>query len=180
VPSDYTAVSYFYLENPPADGPRLADAAGRGVSDPAKVIFVPGWNEPIAAFSFENMSLRKQVMKVSGGDVRVLSIQAQGEEMFGPHYIAFTVQIPKAGDYAVSLEALHGPSQGTVQLVYNNVPAGKPYSFAAPVLAAGAAAELGTIALKSGENQLFFRLASEPESPAPFRVDMIRIICTRK
>jgi hypothetical protein len=180
VPSDYTAVSYFYLENPPTDAPRLADAASRAVTDPEKVIFVPGWNEPIGAFSFENMSLRKQQMKVSGGDVRVLSIEAQGEETFGPHYIAFTIQIPKAGDYAVSLEALHGPSQGTVQLVYNNVPVGKPSSFTASALTTAAAAELGTIALKAGENQLFFRLGSEAAGSAPFRVDMVRIICQRK
>ena len=180
VPSDYTAVSYFYLENSPTDEPRLPDAGGRAVNDPEKVVFVPGWNEPIAAFSFENMSLRKQQMKVGAGDVRVLSIEAQGEEMFGPHYIAFTVQIPKAGNYAVSLEALRGPAQGTVQLVFNNVPLGKPFNFAAPVLTTAPATELGTVALKAGENQLFFRLGSEVGDSTPFRVDMVRIICTRK
>jgi Protein of unknown function (DUF2961) len=180
VPSDYTAVSYFYLESPPTTAPRFADSTRRAVSDPEKVVFVPGWNEPIAAFSFENMSLRKQQVKVSGSDVRVLSIEAQGEETFGPHYIAFTVQIPKTGDYSVSLEALRGPSQGTVQLVFNNAPLGTPSSFAAPALTTAPATDLGTIGLKAGENQLFFRLGSGAAGPAPFRVDMVRIICARK
>jgi hypothetical protein len=180
VAADYTGVSYFYLQNSPTNPPALASAASRAVADPDKLIFVPGWNEAIAAFSFENMSLRKQQIKVGDSDVRVLSIEAKGEEMFGPHYIAFTVRISKAGDYRVSLEALRGPSQGTVQLMFNNVLVGKATSFAAPSLMKAEAVDLGTVRLKSGENQLFFQLANQAGKADPFHVDMVRIACTRK
>jgi hypothetical protein len=180
VPADYSAISYFYLQNPPRNLPDLASAASRAVSDPERLVFVPGWNEPIFAFSFENMSLRKQEIKVDGGDVRVLSIEAQGEEKFGPHYIAFTVQIPKPGDYSVSVEALRGPRQGTIQLIFNNELTGKIASFAGPLLTKADAVELGTVPFKIGENQLFFRLGSAARNSDPFHVDLVRIVCTRK
>jgi hypothetical protein len=180
VAADYTGVSYFYLQNAPTSTPALASAASRAVTVPEKLVFVPGWNEAIAAFSFENMSLRKQQIKVAESDVRVLSIEAKGEEMFGPHYIAFTVQIPTAGSYEISLDALRGPVQGTVQLMFNNVLVGNATSFNAPSLTKAEAVNLGTVPLKAGENQLFFQLANEAGKADPFHVDMIRIACTRK
>ena len=115
---------------------------------------MPGWNEPIFAFSFQNMNLRKQEMDVEGKKVRVLSIEAQGEEMFGPHYIAFTIRIPKAGDYLVSLDALRGPSQGTVQLMVDNKLTGKLASFARSSATQANGVELGTVPFAAGENQL--------------------------
>jgi hypothetical protein len=168
------------LQNAPTSTPALASAANRAVTVPEKLVFVPGWNEAIAAFSFENMSLRKQQIKVAESDVRVLSIEAKGEEMFGPHYIAFTVQIPTAGSYEISLDALRGPVQGTVQLMFNNVLVGNATSFNAPSLTKAEAVNLGTVPLKAGENQLFFQLANEAGKADPFHVDMIRIACTRK
>jgi len=134
VPADYAATSFLYLENPPANLADLPPASDRAVNDPEKIVFVPGWNEPIYAFSFQNMSLRKQEIKVDSKDVRVLSIEAQGEEMFGPHYIAFSIRIPKTGDYLVSLDALRGPSQGTVQLMVDNKVSGRTASFSRDIV----------------------------------------------
>jgi Protein of unknown function (DUF2961) len=180
VPADYAATSFLYLQSSPANLEDLPGAAIRAVSDPEKIVFVPGWNEPIFAFSFQNMNLRKQVVKVDGKDLRVLSIEAQGEEMFGPHYVAFTVKIPKAGDYMVSLDALKGPSQGTVQLMADNKLTGKLASFAAPSQAESDGVELGAVHLNAGENQLFFQLKAEAGSTDPFRADLIHIICRRQ
>jgi Protein of unknown function (DUF2961) len=180
VPVDYAATSFFYLQDPPAKSFELPDVASRGVIEPSRIVFVPGWNEPIYAFSFENMSLRKQVMKVSDKDVRVLSIEAKGEEMFGPHYIAFTVRIPREGDYAVSLEALRGPERGTVQLMFNNKLTGKLASFAGPSVAQVDGVELGAIHLTAGENQLFFQLKAESGRTDIFRTDLVHIVCKRQ
>ncbi len=180
IPADYTATSFFYLAAPPLDSPELANAARRSVSDPERLVFVPGWNEPIYAFSFENMSLRKLERKIEGLDVRMLSIEAQGEEKFGPHYIAFTVQIPKAGDYVVSVEALRGPVQGTVQLMFNNELVGNAVSFRGPSLSKADPVELGKVPLKVGENQLFFRLQGEAGKSDTFQVDLIRIVCVAR
>jgi hypothetical protein len=180
VPADYAAVSFFYLERPPAGSPGLPGREQRAVTQPKRLVYVPGWNEPIFAFSFENMSLRKQQIKVEGKDVRVLSIEAQGEEMFGPHYIAFTVPVPSAGEYEVAVEALRGPTQGTIQLMANNHVIGKPVSFKAGSLTRGEPVDLGTVPFRTGENQIFLRLGSEDGGPNPFHADLVRIICTRQ
>ena len=180
VPADYAATSFLYLENPPANLADLPPASDRAVNDPEKIVFVPGWNEPIYAFSFQNMSLRKQEIKVDSKDVRVLSIEAQGEEMFGPHYIAFSIRIPKTGDYLVSLDALRGPSLGTVQLMVDNKVSGWTASFHGTSLGQSNGVELGTVRFTAGENQLFLQLKADGESDKPFRADLVQIICKRQ
>ena len=65
VPADYTAMSYFYLQRPPLSSPGLANVNNRAVSDPDRLVFVPGWNEPIYAFSFE-----KHVAAQTGNEAR--------------------------------------------------------------------------------------------------------------
>jgi hypothetical protein len=126
------------------------------------------------------MSLRKQEIKVDSKDVRVLSIEAQGEEMFGPHYIAFSIRIPKTGDYLVSLDALRGPSQGTVQLMVDNKVSGRTASFHGTSLGQSNGVELGTVRFTAGENQLFLQLKADGESDKPFRADLVQIICKRQ
>jgi hypothetical protein len=179
VPADYAATSFFYLQNSSRDLENLPEVASRAVREPEEIVFVPGWNEAIAAFSFQNMSLRKQELKVSGKDVRVLSIEAKGEEMFGPHYIAFTLPIPTEGDYKILLDALRGPTQGTVQLLVNNKLAGQPVNFVDPLQERADAVELGTVHLARGPNQLFFQLKGE-NANQEFRVDLLQIRCRRK
>ena len=180
VPADYAATSFLYLENSRAKLPDLPPVADRAVSEPDRIVFVPGWNEPIYAFSFQNMSLRKQKMKVGGNDVRVLSVEAHGEERFGPHYIAFTLKIPRAGNYLVSLDALRGPSQGTMQLMVDNKLTGRLTSFAGPSLAQANGVELGTVHFTAGENQLFFQLKGEAGKTDRFRADLVHIVCKRQ
>ncbi len=180
VPADYAATSFLYLEQPPVNLLGLPRAEDRVVVNPEKIIFVPGWNEPIFAFSFQNMSIRKEEMDIEGKKVRVLSIEAQGEEMFGPHYIAFTIRIPKAGDYLVSLDALRGPSRGTVQLMVDNKLTGKLASFGGPRLAQANGVELGTVHFAAGENQLFFQLKAEAGKADPFRADLVHVVCKRQ
>jgi hypothetical protein len=179
VPADYAATSFFYLRNSPRNLEDLPNVTARAVAEPEEIVFVPGWNEAIAAFSFENMSLRKQEMKVESKDVRVLSIEAKGEEMFGPHYIAFTLPIPTEGDYEILLDALRGPTQGSVQLLVDNKLAGKAVNFADPTLRRVDAVELGTVHFAHGQNQLFLQLKGE-KADQEFRVALVRIRCRRK
>ena len=179
VPADYAATSYFYLQNSPPDSEELAKADLRAVREPEEVVFVPGWNEAIAAFSFQNMSLRKQEIKVGEKNIRVLSIEAEGEEMFGPHYIAFTLPIPSEGDYEISLDALRGPAQGTVQLLVENKLTGQPVHFASAAVQRADGVDLGAVHFARGENQLFLQLKGE-SGDKTFRADLIRIRCRHK
>jgi hypothetical protein len=179
VPADYAATSFFYLQTSRSDREHLANAASRSVREPQEIVFVPGWNEAIAAFSFQNMILQKQEVRIDGQDVRVLSVEAHGEDMFGPHYIAFTLPIPTEGEYAIILDALRGPSQGTIELMIDNKLTGQPVHFAAVARDLMVGVELGSAHLVRGENQLFFQLKSESGSDS-FRADLVRIRCRRK
>jgi hypothetical protein len=179
VPADYAATSFFYLEDAPPEFAELPQAASRAVREPDEIVFVPGWNEAVAAFSFQNMGLRKQAIKIGGKDVRVLSIEAKGEEMFGPHYIAFSLPIPAEGDYEILLDAIRGPSQGTVQLLVDNKLAGQAVHFIAPAQERADAVELGAVHFTRGQNQLFLQLKGENEDQE-FHVDLVRIHCRRK
>jgi hypothetical protein len=177
--TDYAATSFLYLKDSPQQLEDLPPTLARAVTEPKEIVFNPGWNEAIAAFSVQNMALRKQEMKLEGKDTSVLSIEAQGEEMFGPHYIAFTLPIPAEGDYEVLLDALRGPSQGTIQLLVNNKLSGRLVHFTAPSQARANGISMGTVHFTSGQNQLFLQLKGENANDA-FRADLIRIVCRRK
>jgi hypothetical protein len=118
-------------------------------------------------------------MKFDYQSARVLSIEAQGEEMFGPHYIAFSIQIPEEGNYLIRLDALRGPSAGTIQLMADNKLTGKVAHGASTVRERANGVELGTVHFTRGENQLFLQLKGEVENK-PFRADLIRITCKRQ
>ena len=109
----------------------------------------------------------------------MLSIEAKGEEMFGPHYIAFTLPIPTEGDYSILLDALRGPVQGSVQLLVDNKLTGKVVNFVDQSLQRADAVELGTVHFARGQNQLFLQLKGE-KADQEFRVDLVRIRCRRK
>lgn len=181
IKADYTAVSFLYLMDAPSwAGTPLPAVAARAVVEPAKLVFVPGWQQPLYAFSMMNMTVGKRVEKIGGESVRVFSVDAKWRETFGPHYVAFSVKIPKAGEYEIALQALTGPEQGAVQLLVNDAPAGDEVSFTAAGRAVSEAKPLGTLRLDAGENHLFFRLGSAPEMKGRIRADLVRIHCTRR
>jgi hypothetical protein len=80
----------------------------------------------------------------------------------------------------VSLDALRGPSQGTVQLMVDNKVSGRLASFAGTSLSQSDGVELGTVYFTAGENRLFLQLKADGESDKPFRTDLVHIICKRK
>jgi len=49
--------------------------------------FSPGWNVPIHAFSFQNVTLTKKTDTGMGAEVRYLSVQASGEDVFGSPFL---------------------------------------------------------------------------------------------
>jgi hypothetical protein len=175
VPTDYASVSYLYLQHPPTYDPGVPTAARRAVADPPRLVFVPGWNQAIYAFSLENMTLTKREVPVGERKHRVLSIEAHGDETFGPHYIAFSLKVPHTADYDVSLEGLAGPGRGTAQLLLNDVPVGAAARFAAAEPAAMGPLPMGTLRLQEGLNHVFFRLAAAGKPGEPFRLDLLRI-----
>ena len=176
VPTDYTSVAYLYLDRHPSWDAGIAEPAKRAIRDPDRLIFVPGWNQPVFAFSMQNLTLTRREVAIGKTKHRVLSAEGHGSEVFGPHYVAFSLDIPRSGDYDVSVEGLRGPGYGTAQILVNDVPAGKQAQFEATELAAPQVMPLTTLHLNAGLNHVFFRLLPAGSKEDRFRVDLVRIV----
>jgi hypothetical protein len=159
VPADYCATTFFYTA---AEGPEPSPAptptAERKVVDLRRIKFTPGWNVPIQAFSFQNVTLTKKTERIGGTEVRFLSMCSDGEDIFGRPFVSFAFDIPEAGRYAVGLEALLGPAQGTVQMFRNENPAGAAADLFSEVRRKSDALPLGVLAMRSGINVLYFKV----------------------
>ncbi len=173
--TDYAATTLFYLENRPTFDAALPPVAARRVSDPARIVFTPGWSVPVYAFSFQNATLSKRTEKVAGAEVRYLSLLGSGEDMFGAHFVSFLLDLPSAGKYRILIEALRGPGQGTVQLSENDGPAGVAVDLHAPVRGKSEPSPMATLDMQEGSNVVTFKLTGS----AP-RLDLISIVCEKQ
>jgi hypothetical protein len=179
VPTDYTAVTFFYsLEPPSADVP-IPPLAGRRVADPKRIVFVPGWNVPIHTSSLQNATLAKVTAKIGETRVRHLSLRTTGEDIFGPHHIAFICDIPSSGTYDVSIKAVRGPDQGIVQIFRNDLPVGDPVNIYAEKPELSSALPLARIDLRAGNNLLFFHLVGKDERSKSSGLDLVEIVFER-
>jgi len=122
--NDYCAVTFLYsLERPTCEF-ELPPVAQRKVIDLKRIVFATWWNIPISAFSYRDGMLTKKEEKIDGKNVRFLSLQAKGNDVFGHHFICFICELPAAGKYKISLDAVKGPSQGKVQMFMDEAPVG--------------------------------------------------------
>ena len=178
-PTDYAGVVFFYSQERPTADFSLPPAAARAVGAPEKVIFVPGWNTPIHSWSFHNATLEKKSEKIGEKSIRYLSLRAKGEDILGPHSIAFILDIPASGKYEVGLEALQGPDQGIVQIFQNEQPAGPPINLYAAQRKSSAPLPAGTIQALQGNNTMFVRLVGKDSNSGGLGLDLIRITLER-
>lgn len=178
-PADYTAVTFLYAENNPLAGNILPVPAQRRVADPDRVVFTPGWNTPVHAFSWSNAVLLKADDRVGGEDLRHLSLRAQDREVFGPHYISFICEMPAAGRYRVLLQAIEGPSQGVVQLFKNEVGLGGPADLYAPERRKSREIPMGELELAEGDNRVMFKLVGKNGKSSGLGFDVYRVIFER-
>ncbi|HEY7696870.1 MAG TPA: glycoside hydrolase family 172 protein, partial [Vicinamibacteria bacterium] len=179
IPTDYTSVTFLYSAERP-DGPgALPPAAQRRVVDFDRVVFSPGWNVPIHAFSLQSASLSKREEEIGGEKVRMLSMKAEGEDIFGPHHVAFELEAPEAGRYRVLIEAMTGPSQGKLQLFRNEEALGEPVDLYADERARSGPVSLGVVDLEEGSNILFFRSAGKNAASRGTDLDLVSIVFER-
>jgi hypothetical protein len=143
------------------------------------VVFSPGWNVPIPAFSLQSATLSKTVEEIGGERVRMLSLKATGEDIFGPHHVAFELEAPEAGRYRVLVEAVTGPSQGKLRLFRNEEPLGEPVDLYTTVRAKSGPLSLGDVDLEKGGNILFFRSAGRNPASQGIDLDLITIVLER-
>ena len=176
IPTDYTSVVYFYALEPPAGREALAPLASRRITDPSRLVFIPGWNVPLRSSSIENASLTKQVVTVGKDRIRVLSLRASGEDIFGPHHLAFTLDVPSAGRYRVGITAVTGPDMGIVQLSRFDRPWGDTASLYAPERRKTSLLPLAELELTAGENAVVLRLVGRDERSSGLGLDLAEIV----
>jgi hypothetical protein len=176
IPADYVAVTFFYSENRPTTDLGLPAPAARRVLDPEKIVFTPGWTTPIHTFSWANATLTKRDDKIGDEQIRHLSMQAEGREVFGPHYISFICEMPAAGKYRVSIQAVEGPTQAVVQIFRNEVGVGRAVDLYAPERRKSAVLPLAELELKEGDNHVMFKLIGKNSKATALNFDLYRII----
>jgi hypothetical protein len=176
VPTDYTSVTFFYSENRPTANLNLPRLEDRKVTDPGSVVFTPGWTTPIHAFSWSNASLAKRDDKIGDEQLRHLSMKAEGHEVFGDHYISFMCEMPAAGRYKVSIVAIKGPAQATVQVFKDEVGLGVPADLYAVDRVKSGVIPLAELEMKEGDNRVMFKLVGKNDQSAGLGFDLYRII----
>ena len=155
---DYASMVYFYAMQHPAAERTLPKVSGRMVSSPEKIVFRPGWNVPLDSFSIRNMTLEKVQEQIGGRRTRYLRVRAKGEDQFGPHSVTFRCELPRAGRYRVSLEAVGGPGQGAVQIYRNEKAEGQAVDLSRPTRQSIEATPLAEMDFQAGENAVMLKL----------------------
>ncbi len=178
VSTDYTSITFFYSSVRPSVDFTLPDVKSRRITDPDKIIFVPGWNVPIHSSPLSNGIIEKKGEKIGNDWVRYFSLKTFGPDEFGPHHVSFIFDIPTAGKYHVTLKALKGPDQGIIQMFQHDSPLGEPIDLYSNDQMISSDLSLGTIDMIEGNNVVYFKLiAQNPESKG-LNMKLIKIIFT--
>jgi len=178
-PTDYTGVTFLYSDRHPAPHTSLPPASERRVRDLDAIVFIPGWNVPIDAFSMQNATLEKRDDKINGENIRYLSMRARDRDVFGTHYISFLCEAPAAGEYEVAIEAIKGPEQGSVQLYRNDLPVGEAVTLLAAERTKSGVVRLATVPMQQGPNRVLLKIKSLKGEGGEVRLDLSKILLTR-
>ncbi len=177
--NDYCGMTFFYSLDRPTCEFALPPVADRMVTDPEKIVFNVSWNVPIHAFSLRNASLTKAREKINDKDVSYLSFQAKGRESFGLHYITFRCDLPAAGKYEVTVDAVKGPRQGIIQIFQDEMPVGPAMDLYREDRQLARGIYAGTLPLEEGPNRLMFKIIGTNEKSNTLRCDLSKITCRK-
>jgi len=177
--NDYCAMTYFYSQNKPTCDFALPPVARRKVIDLTRIVFATWWNIPIDSFSYRNATLTKKTEKIDGKDVRFLSLNAERDDSFGHHFICFSCELPAAGKYRISLDAVKGPSQAQVQMFMDEAPVGPNVDLYAAERECALDQYVGTLNLNQGSNRIMFKLVGKNPESQGLGLDLTNIIFER-
>jgi len=178
--TDYSSVTYLYMDRRPAMELTLPALRDRAVSDLQELIFPLGWQTPIYAWSFDRASLTRKKEKLGNEEVRYLSLAATNQDWFGPHFLSPVCDLPVTGRYAIFIEAVTGPAQAKVQLFQNENPVADPVDLYAEKATRSGRLLLGKLDLSAGPNNLMFKLVGQNEKSTGLGLDLISVICIRE
>ena len=134
---------------------------------------------PIHAFTFRDATLTKKDEQIGGKKVAFLSFVSGERDWFGKPFLSLVCDIPAAGRYDISIEAVKGPGQAIVQLFDREAPVGDPIDLYAPERQRSEKTSLGVLTLPEGPVNLMFKLVGKNEKSEGFGLDLITIQCDR-
>jgi hypothetical protein len=177
--TDYCGLTYLYLREPPTATEPLPSAEQRKVVDFDRIVFTPSWAVPIHAFTFRGATITKMDEQIDGQTTGFLRFTAEGPDWVGPPFISLVCEIPAAGSYKVSIEAVKGPGQAQVQLFQDREAAGPAVDLYAAERTRSELLDLGTLSLDEGPINLMFKLVGKDERSRGLGLDLITIQCER-
>ncbi len=148
-----------------------------GVVDFKQVVFTPSWYVPIHAFTFRGATLSKKDELIAGEKTSYLSMRAEGKDWFGPPFVSLTCDIPAAGRYTVSINAVKGPGQARIQLFEDEASVGEAVDMYAPERQRSGLTPLGALVLDEGPVNLMLKLVGMNEKSEGLGFDLITIQC---
>jgi hypothetical protein len=177
--TDYAAVTYLYSEERPTMPFEIPPVADRRVGDPDRIVFRPGWSVPLDSFSFQNMMVTKVQEEFEGENTRYLKLRAHGDDVFGAHSVGFRCELPEAGTYAVSIEALAGPDQARVQIFKNEKAEGEIVDLYRPRRELSGPMPLAEMELVEGENVVLLKFVGKNARSSGLGLDVTTLTFER-
>ena len=106
-------------------------------------------------------------------------MRAEGDDIFGPHSVGFRCELPEAGTYAVSIEALAGPEQAMVQIYRNEKAEGEVADLYWPQRGNSGPVPLGELDFVEGENTVLLKLVGKNPRSTGLGLDVIALTFER-
>lgn len=178
IATDYVGVAYLYADRPPEGAGALPRVADRAVTDPKRIVIAAGWNVPVKAFSLQNATLKKGGQRVGARDVRVLSVRAEGGDIFGDHFIEVLCDIPADGSYRLTAEVVAGPEVGQVQWTRDEAPVG-PKADLNALEREVRSVSLGSVLLRRGPTPIMLKLTPGGADGRAIGLDLVTLVFER-
>lgn len=176
ISTDHAAVTFFYADAAPDWHSTEFNGETRRPVVPRRIALNVGWSSPITFFSTRFATLGKGPEPGIG---RHLSFVGDSTPELGRHVLSLAAPIPDAGRYRVSILPVLGPEQGTVQLLLDDQPVGRPLDTFAASRRVGDLTSLAELELDRGDAVLHLRITPSRPGTTRAAVDLLRVVLER-
>ncbi len=203
VVTDYVGTTFYYLDRPDGDSGPLPNVAARDVLEPEsfELTFYPS---PPKIVALLGASLQLSAAQLDGKQVNFAALTRNISEfappppgtnkpgefgtppndntfdsLFGPPVMVVSVDVPKAGTYAISVEGLTGPTGAILRLRVNDEAVGNAVDFYATSRGRSGPQKLAEVPLTEGTNLLYLTLVGKNSQSGGASVDLVSIRGTR-
>ncbi|MEZ4589283.1 MAG: glycoside hydrolase family 172 protein [Gemmatimonadales bacterium] len=174
--TDHAAVTFLYSEDGPTWRSTELTADSRRPVAPERIVLNVGWSSPIVFFSTRFATLSKGPEPGIG---RFLSFVGDSTPELGRHVLSLAAPVPVAGRYRVSVLPVLGPERGTVQLLLDDQPIGRPLDTRAEQRAVGDLTPLAELELDEGEAAIHLRITPSRADSRRAALDLVRVVLER-